>query len=92
MNEHLYRIYRIYRCNRCLFYRIDPHERPKDWSLKWQIGWCKESGKEVPVMDDPQYDLKISAPWCTDYVRGKPRKKKPSKKEERLMKLVKENK
>jgi len=88
MNEHLYRIYRIYRCNRCLFYRIDPHERPADWSLKWQIGWCKESGKEVPVMEDPRYSLKTCAPWCKDFARGKPRKKKPSKREERLKKLM----
>lgn len=38
-------------------------------------------------MEDPQYTLKIGAPWCKDYKVGKPRKKKPSKKEERLMRM-----
>ena len=62
--------------------------------MKWQIGWCKASGKEIPVMNDPQYDLLTdpSAPRCEDFAKGKPRKKRPTKKEERLMKILRESK
>ena len=92
MSEHIYQLYRIYECNRCLFYRLDPHEKPKDFALKWQIGWCKASGKEIPVMSDPQYDLFPAAPRCGKWEKGKPRKKKPTKREERLMKIIRESK
>ena len=63
---------------------MDPQPRPKDFSLKWQIGWCKASKKEVPLMEDPQFSLFKAPESCEDFELGKPRKKRPTKKEEKL--------
>lgn len=68
-------IYRIYYCNRCKFFTLDPKERPADWSLTWKMGQCTADGKRV-VMNDPQYDLSPSAPYCDNFLLGKSRKRR----------------
>jgi len=75
MNKQSHRPYCIFQCNRCEHYRGDPEERPKDFALKYRVGWCNASGKEVPVMEDPRYTLVNPVIPCVDWKRGKVRRK-----------------
>ena len=82
--EELYRIYRIYECGRCRVARMEPEPMPEDKAKKRLMGFCKASGKEIPIYNDPQYSLIETPGECEDFNKGKPRKKKLGKKEERI--------
>ena len=75
--------YCIFQCNRCEYYRGDPEPRPKDFALKYRIGWCNASGKEVPVIEDPQLTLVSDVIPCPDRKRGKVRRKEPLERKKR---------
>ncbi len=84
MNEQKNRDYCIFQCNRCECYRGDPEERPKDFALKYRIGWCNANGVEVPVIEDPQYTLISDVIPCLDRKKGRVRRIKPPKKQRRF--------
>ena len=82
-SERAYRTYRVFECNRCKLAKIEPEEKPKDFTKKQYMGTCKANGREIPLMDDPQYHLFKAPDMCEDFTKGKPRKKKPEKDEEK---------
>ena len=77
MQDH--RDYCIFQCNRCECYRGDPEPRPKDFALKYRIGWCNASEEEIPVIEDPQLTLVSNVIPCVDRKKGKVRRKEPSR-------------
>ena len=63
MNEEETRTYRIFQCPSCTRFTWDTRGT--------QRGWCSIERKKKAVMENPEYDLRNSAPNCGDWNKGK---------------------